>query len=71
MNGTYTTIQGDMWDGISYKVFGDVKYTDALMNANSKYRNVYVFSSGITLDIPDVETRVTGSNLPPWKRVSE
>lgn len=70
MSKTYTTIQGDMWDGIAHSQLGDVKYTDVLMNANTQYRKVYIFSAGIELVIPDVETTVSGSNLPPWKQVS-
>ena len=66
----YTTIQGDMWDSIAYKVLGDVSYTDALMNANLQYRKTYVFSAGIELDIPDIEDKVKSNNLPPWKQVS-
>lgn len=64
---TYTTKQGDMWDSISYNLYGSVSYTDVLINANIGYRNVYIFSAGVTLDIPDVEERVSADNLPPWK----
>lgn len=70
MSKTYTTIQGDMWDSIAYSQLGDVKYTDLLMKANTKYRKVYIFSAGIELVIPDIETSVTGLNLPPWKQVN-
>lgn len=70
MSKTYTTIQGDMWDSIAYSQLGDVKYTDLLMNANTEYRKVYIFSAGIKLVIPDVETSVTGLSLPPWKQVN-
>ena len=66
----YTTVQGDMWDSIAYKVLGDVSYTDALMNANLQYRKIYVFSAGIELNIPEVEDKVKSNNLPPWKQVS-
>lgn len=69
MSKTYTTIQGDMWDSIAYSQLGDVKYTDALMMANTEHRNVYIFSAGVTLVIPDIETSITGDNLPPWKQV--
>ena len=68
---TYTTVQGDMWDGIAYSQLGDVRFTDALMNANTKYRDVYIFSAGIQLEIPDVEKKTGVSNLPPWKQVSK
>ena len=43
----YVTVQGDMWDGISYKIYGDVKFTDVLIGANPQHRNVYVFSAGV------------------------
>ena len=34
----YTTIAGDMWDGIAYKTLGDEAYTDKLMKQNPEYR---------------------------------
>ncbi len=67
---TYTTIQGDKWDGIAYKVYGDTKFTDVLIEANIECRNIYVFSAGVVLEVPEVETRITSDDLPPWKRVS-
>ena len=67
---TYTTKQGDMWDGIAYALYGDVKYTDVLINANSEYRSVYIFSEGIVINVPEVEERITADDLPPWKRAS-
>lgn len=66
----YTTVQGDMWDSISHKVYGDEKYTDVLINANPEHRFVYIFSAGIALNVPEVEERITADDLPPWKRAS-
>lgn len=63
----YTTIAGDMWDGIAYKTLGDEAHTDKVMKANPQYRAVFVFPAGITLTIPEVETAVS-ADLPPWKR---
>lgn len=63
----YTTIAGDMWDGIAYKTLGDEAYTDRLMKLNPQYRRTFIFPAGITLTVPEPETRVT-SDLPPWKR---
>ena len=63
----YTTIAGDMWDGIAYKTLGDEAYTDRIMKANPQHRRTVVFPAGITLDIPDAEARVS-ADLPPWKR---
>ena len=67
---TYTTQQGDMWDSISHKLYGDVKFTDVLINANPEFRYVYIFSEGVVLSVPDVEERITADELPPWKRAS-
>lgn len=65
----YTTIQGDMWDLISYKVYGDERFMDVLIAANPAYNKILVFSDGIVLDTPEVETRKNPDDLPPWKQV--
>lgn len=67
---TYTTVQGDMWDSIAHNQMGDVKYTHALMKANMEHIGVYIFSSGVVLNIPEVDENKTESVLPPWKQVS-
>lgn len=66
---TYTTVQGDMWDLISYKVYGDERFTDVLISANPQHNKILIFSAGIEIDVPEVEERITSSNLPPWKQV--
>ena len=66
---TYTTIQGDMWDSISQKIYGDVKYTDVLINANTEYHDTYIFGAGVVLETPEVDELGESSDLPPWKRV--
>lgn len=66
---TYTTVQGDMWDSIAYSQMGDAKYADRLMRANTEYRQTYIFTSGIKLNIPDINNMVSSDDLPPWKKV--
>lgn len=63
----YTTIHGDMWDSISYKVYGKDKYSMELIKANPAYANVAVFSSGIELICPELIIEEI-STLPPWRR---
>ena len=63
----YTTIAGDMWDGIAYKTLGDEAYTDKIMKANPKFRRLFVFPAGITLNIPEPDAKKS-AGLPPWKR---
>ena len=62
-----SAVAGDMWDGIAYKTLGDEAYTDRLMKLNPQYRRTFIFPAGITLTVPEPETRFS-SDLPPWKR---
>lgn len=66
---TYTTVQGDMWDSIAHSQMGDVKYTNILIKANFQHRGIYVFPSGIELEIPEVDENAAKSAVPPWKQV--
>lgn len=63
----YTTVQGDAWDGIAFKVYGSEYHMIALMDANTEHIDTAVFSAGIVLHLPDVEISVP-TTLPPWKR---
>lgn len=63
----YTTIQGDVWDGISFKIFGDERYSVDLMTANPEKIKTVVFSGGIVLNVPEIPVPASAS-LPPWKR---
>lgn len=66
MANTYTTIQGDMWDSIAYKVYGRETGMTALLEANQQYRHIAVFPAGVTLVVPEDTTPDT-SLLPPWR----
>jgi len=63
----YTTIQGDMWDGIAKKTLGSEYYMSNLIDANPDYRETVIFSANVRLVIPDVATPIP-KKLPPWKR---
>ncbi|MCD8199802.1 MAG: tail protein X [Coriobacteriaceae bacterium] len=64
---TYTTMQGDTWDAIAYKVYGSCSYVGYLLNANQHYSDIFIFPAGIVLNVPEVEEE-TVSTLPPWKQ---
>lgn len=69
---TYTTVQGDMWDGIAYKIFGNSNATDLLMAFNQQYLHIYIFPSGVHLEIPEIKTESDQpAGMVPWKVVSE
>lgn len=50
---TYTTKQGDMWDGIAFSQLGDTVYTNALIEANLQYRDYFSFPAGIVSTLPE------------------
>ena len=67
---TYTTKQGDTWDIIAKSQLGSEFQMHQLIELNFKYRDILIFSSGIELNIPDVNPRpsTNSEQLPPWKR---
>ena len=64
----YKTIQGDTWDGIAVKVYGDEKYMNKLLEANQAYREMIIFQGNVSLYLPDMQAQTT-TILPPWKKV--
>lgn len=66
---TYTTVQGDMWDSIAKLLYGNEKYAEQLMQANTAYLSTVIFYAGVVLDVPDVDTTTitSASSLPPWR----
>ena len=65
----YTTLQGDMWDGIAFAQLGDVAHTDKIINLNQQYIGTYIFQAGIVLSLPDISPE-RPDTLPPWKKVA-
>ena len=68
MATTYRTTQGDTWDLISYKLYGDEHYMAELIAANIEHRSVVLFSAGVVLNVPEIEEAEVESTLPPWKQ---
>ena len=67
---TYLTKQGDMFDLIAKNALGDEKFAPDVMKENPAYLRTQVFSGGVTLKIPDVETGERAAVLPPWKEAA-
>lgn len=67
LNNTYTTVSGDTWDIVAYKVYGNEMYMDTLIKANIEYKDNYIFPAGVVLTLPEIELTVSES-LPPWKQ---
>lgn len=65
---TYTTMQGDCWDAIAFKLWSEERLFDKLLEANPDQRRVCVFEAGAVLIVPTVATpNQRDIELPPWK----
>lgn len=64
---TYTTIQGDTWDAIAHKVYGDTKHTGWLMQSNLPLLDIFVFSAGTVLQTPAVPEDSDSAVAPDWR----
>jgi phage tail protein X len=60
---SYTTIQGDAFDSISWDLFRTEKYTGSIMAANPTFVDVINFDAGIVLTIPVVPSAPNLSNV--------
>ena len=63
----YSTVQGDMWDWIAFKVYGREECMTQLLQANEQHREVTVFPAGVKLTCPDIPAE-SSRILPPWRR---
>lgn len=65
---TITTLQGDAWDSIAYRLWGEERHMDRLVAANPDLADVLIFSAGVRLTVPEAPPPATvkTSELPPW-----
>lgn len=62
----YITDQGDIWDTIALKCYGDEHAMDKMQEANYEYRYTDIFPGNIELVVP-VEVEVTNNLKSPVK----
>ena len=67
METTYTTKQGDAWDMIAFRVYGDVKYTGWLMQNNFPHLDIFVFDAGVVLQTPELPESEQLAGAPVWR----
>lgn len=70
MATTYTTIQGDTWDYIAWKLYGDEKFMRYLIEANWQLLETLVFSAGTEITVPDLPDEVD-EDAPFWRQEEE
>jgi phage tail protein X len=78
MNGSangqsYVSVQGDMWDLVSLRVYGMQKgadhYMDKLLEANPALHDYCQLPGGLTIIVPDVPVQ-SAIVLVPWKQAT-
>lgn len=63
----YKTKQGDMWDYIAWKVYGDEAYVNVLYNANPRYLKVFIFEDGCEITCPGISVNSDSADAPEWR----
>jgi len=65
---TYTTVSGDAWDMIAYKVYGVEARMDWLMKNNIQLLDTFIFPAGAVVNTPALpETATTQTAMPAWR----
>lgn len=64
---TYITIQGDCWDMIAKKAYGNEKYASYLMENNLPLIDTFMFKSGVVINTPELKEEVI-ETLPDWRK---
>lgn len=70
MAATTTSIQGDTWDTIAKRIYGDELKAQALMEARENIRllDIQVFPAGVVVATPDLTAETAQEDLPEWRK---
>lgn len=67
----YVTMDGDRWDALAWRFYGDASAYEAIIMANPSVSITPLLPSGVTLLIPVLPAATNILNpqdVPPWKR---
>ncbi len=67
----YITKQGDRWDTIAFKAYGDASLVNGIIEANPKIVISPIIAVGTRVVVPILEqgeVQIDSELLPPWKR---
>lgn len=65
----YITKEGDRWDLIAYRAYGDALKMEPILLANTDVPVTGVLPIGTVIYVPVLEdSEVNTDNLPPWKK---
>ena len=67
----YVTKQGDRWDTIAFKAYGDASLVNGLIEAKPTIVISAILEAGTRVIVPILESgeiQIDSELLPPWKR---
>ncbi len=64
---SYVARQGDTWDMIAFKVYGDEFLASTLIVANRYLQGTVIFEGGEVVRVPVLSENDLTPNLPPWR----
>lgn len=64
------TNQGDTWDTVAFRVYGDAKKAQLLMETRENIRllDIQVFPAGVVITAPELPEVDNTADLPSWRR---
>ncbi|WP_433886058.1 tail protein X [Pseudomonas vranovensis] len=64
----HTTTEGERWDQLAWRYYGDAHRYQPIVQANPHVPLTSALPAGLTLAIPMLETVLATEDLPPWMR---
>ncbi len=64
-SSVYITKAGDIWDIISFKVYGNEKFVLDLIKENPEFSAMAIFPANVYIKCPEIKNIKEGE-LPPW-----
>ena len=65
---THVTTEGERWDQLAWRYYGDAHRYLPIVQANPHVPITAILPSGLTLAIPILEPMTSAQDLPPWMR---
>lgn len=62
----HVTVEGERWDQIAYRYYGDPMGYVRIIMANPHVAILPVFTAGIVLAIPVIASNAATEEVPPW-----
>ncbi|AOJ71038.1 MULTISPECIES: tail protein X [Burkholderia] len=65
---THVTTEGERWDQLAHRYYGDPFAYERIIAANPDVPITPLLPSGLALSIPVIARAELSEDLPPWKR---